>query len=98
MPMPKGFKAENGYFTAKSSGGLAYREIAEIMTASGDKMNHATARNVFIKGLIKIARKCSELQGVEKDDRELKKIACDPRFQSALCEIYSNTLRSDLNV
>ena len=31
MPMPKGFKAEHGYFTSKESGGLAYREIADLV-------------------------------------------------------------------
>ena len=98
MPMPKGFKAENGYFTSKESGGLAYREIAEIMTAAGDKMNHATARNVFIRGLIKIARKSAELQGKSFDDKALKKIACDPRFQSALCQIYADISRGEKDV
>ena len=37
MSMPKGFKAKNGYATVGERGGLGYREIAEVMTANGDK-------------------------------------------------------------
>ena len=38
MSMPKGFKASNGYATVGERGGLGYREIAEVMTAKGEKM------------------------------------------------------------
>ena len=52
MSMPKGFKIHRGYATVDSdSGGLGYREIAEKMTSDGCKMNHSTARNIFISAM-----------------------------------------------
>ena len=51
MSMPKGYKVEHGYATVGD--GLGYREIAEKMTETGDKMNHSTARNVFLSAMSK---------------------------------------------
>ena len=57
MPMPKGHKSKFGYATVKSfSGGADYRSIAEEMTRSGYKMNHATARNVYIAKLCSLSK------------------------------------------
>ena len=56
MTMPKGHKSPHGYATVKSlPGGMDYRSIAEKMTVEGDKMNHATARNVFLCAMKKFA-------------------------------------------
>ena len=55
MAMPKGFKSENGYGTSKLFDGMTYHEIASTMRESGYKMNHSTARNVFVNALIKVA-------------------------------------------
>ena len=49
MSTPEGFKSDNGYSTTKSLGGKTYHEIADIMRDKGFKMNHSTARNVFVK-------------------------------------------------
>ena len=35
------------------AGGLDYRSIAEKMTTEGHKMNHATARNIFLRAMKK---------------------------------------------
>ncbi len=44
-------KSTNKYVSVnKEHGSLKYREIAEIMTDSGDKMNHATVRNIILRG------------------------------------------------
>ena len=51
MPMPKGHKLENGYSTSKSLGGDSYQEISDKMSDQGFKMNHSTARNVFVNSL-----------------------------------------------
>ena len=37
--------ANKKYVTTNIENGLDYRSIAEIMTKSGDKMNHSTVRN-----------------------------------------------------
>ena len=56
MPMPKGHKSTNGYATVKTfSGGNDYRTIAEKMTKNGQKMNHATARNIFLSAMYVIS-------------------------------------------
>ena len=57
MAMPKGFKSENGYGTSKLFDGMTYHEIADTMGESGYKMNHSTARNVFVNALIKLKNK-----------------------------------------
>ena len=44
------------YVTANDHKGLDYRSIAEIMTASGDKMNHSTVRNIITRGFSKIVK------------------------------------------
>ena len=90
MPMPKGHRKENGYSTVQTHGGMGYREIAEEMTKSGDKMNHSTARNVFLKAVKKVARDTCVTAGVSFSEKDLEKIASDPRFQSGLVEIISD--------
>ena len=89
MSMPKGHKVDNGYGTTTNLGGKSYSEISEIMTERGDKMNHSTARNVFLSSMKKIASKTCKLYGVTADDAKIKKIACDPRFQEGVSSIIS---------
>ena len=84
MSMPKGFKSENGYATSKSLGGRTYHEISKMMREKGYKMNHSTARNVFISSLIKIASQVTQLYDLDLDSKELKRIAIDPRFQESI--------------
>ena len=87
MSMPKGHKSNHGYSTVASDVGLGFREIAEKMTESGDEMNHATARNVLLRGLMKVSR---PLLGLHESWR----VACDPRFQQAMVDIISNEIRN----
>ena len=89
MSMPKGFKSENGYATAKSLSGKTYHEVAQEMNDSGFKMNHSTARNVFVSSLIKIANQVTTLYDLKMSHEDLKKIAIDPRFQSAIRDFMS---------
>lgn len=84
MPMPKGYKSTNGYATKNDLGGKTYHEISDEMRSQGFKMNHSTARNVFVNSLEKIARNVTELYQLELDSKELKRIAKDPRFQTAI--------------
>ena len=78
MVMPKGQSFDHGYATAA----MGYREISEIMTAHGDKMNHSTARNVFLSAMTKLSKSVADLMGEELDDPET--VSKDPRFQSAI--------------
>ena len=91
MPMPKGFKATHGYATIKQfSGGDDYRVIAEKMTRNGYKMNHATARNVFLSALRKIAKPIHKVNNVSTTDERLQRTAKDPRFQASVAQILSS--------
>jgi len=91
MSMPKGFKSDQGYATVSlNDGGKGYREIAELMTESGFKMNHSTARNVFLASMSKFAKELCNLYGVEFSPENIKKIASDPRFQTGVCSIISD--------
>lgn len=86
MPMPKGYKKETGYGSKKALGGMSYHQIAEKMNKKQFKMNHSTARNVFVTGLIKIADNIAKINGQNFDHKRLKNIAIDPRFQEAVAE------------
>ncbi len=84
MPMPKGYTSKFGYATVSGdSGCLTYREIAENMTADGEKINHSTARNIFLRAMRKIANHVV----VDYPDCDTDQIAEDPRFQSAVQEL-----------
>ena len=89
MPMPKGYKKETGYGSTKSLGGLSYHKIAEKMNKKDYKMNHSTARNIFVSGLMKIAENIVKTNQVKLDKKRIKNIAIDPRFQEAVKEFMS---------
>ena len=84
MAMPKGFKSENGYGTSKLFDGMTYHEIADNMREAGFKMNHSTARNVFVNALIKVADEISDLYDLNLSDKELKSLAINPDFQDSV--------------
>ena len=89
MGMPVGFKSERGYATV-SNIGKGYREIAEEMCDQGFKMNHSTARNVFLSTMRKFAKEICYLYGIEANNESITKIASDPRFQSGLYDIITS--------
>jgi len=92
MSMPKGHKSQHGYATVSSlDGGLGYREIAEKMSEEGDKMNHSTARNVFLSAMRKLARDACGMMGVDATDENLKRVSSDPRFQSGIIDILKES-------
>ena len=95
MSMPKGHKSDNGYATIVDyPGAKGYREIAELMTEEGFKMNHSTARNIFLASMKKIVVDVCEMHKKDVSDKDIYKIASDPRFQAGiydiLCEMNSN--------
>ena len=90
MSMPKGFKADRGYATVASlDSGLGYREIAEKMTDEGFKMNHSTARNIFLSAMDKFAKEVCNLYNIEPTHANIKKVSSDPRFQDGICNLIS---------
>ena len=98
MPMPKGYKVAQGYSTRKSLGGSSYQDISKEMTKIGHKMNHSTARNIFVDALRKVAKEIVTLYKVEHEDKDLTKIARNPIFQDAIVEFmrenkYDRTIK-----
>ena len=59
------------------------------------QMNHATARNVFLSALRKIAKPVHDLHGKPNTYDDLQKTAKDPRFQSGVAEILESINTKD---
>jgi hypothetical protein len=98
MSMPKGFKSKHGYATVSGDdGGMDYRTIAEKMTDSGYKMNHATARNIFLKAMKKLACPVYEIYDTDASDVDIDRTSRDPRFQSGMIEIVSRIYSEENN-
>ncbi len=99
MSMPKGFKSANGYATvSKEDGGMDYRSIAELMTDDGHKMNHATARNIFLRAMKKIAEPIHEMYNLEIDEVSITRTAKDPRFQESILEIIDGNTGAGIDL
>ena len=91
MSMPKGFKKENGYATTSELGGITYQEVAKKMNEKGFKMNHSTARNVYVSALMKIAKDVTGLYEMKLNEKQIKEIAIDPRFQGAVSDFMKGS-------
>ena len=99
MSMPKGHKSKQGYATVASlEGGMDYRTIAKKMSDDGDQMNHATARNIFLRAMKKLATPVCELYEFDESQDKIEKTARDPRFQSSMVELISDIYESDAKV
>lgn len=99
MSMPKGHKSKQGYATVASlEGGMDYRTIAKKMSDDGDQMNHATARNIFLRAMKKLATPVCELYELDESQDKIEKTARDPRFQSSMIELISDIYESDAKV
>jgi hypothetical protein len=73
---------------------MGFHDIADRMTKSGDKMNHATARNVLLRALKKISTPICKMHGVKTEflEEESIKTASDPRFQEAIASFLADEL------
>lgn len=88
MPMPKGHKVKGGYFTVTSIPGADdYKLIAKKCTEVGYKMQHSTARNVFLSAMKKIAVSIHTSNGLKSSDAEVSEIARNSNFQEGIAEI-----------
>lgn len=72
---------------SKNDDALDYRTIANIMSNNGDKMNHATVRNIILKSFYKIAKGVASDYEKKLSDDQLKIIAKSPQFQTAIVEL-----------
>lgn len=95
MSMPKGHKSNQGYATVSSEyGGMDYRTIAEKMTGDGHKMNHATARNIFLRAMKKLATPLCELYD-SGSGRSVEDTCKDPRFQESMIDVVADIYAVD---
>ena len=78
------------YVTLKNKSGMDYRSIAELMTSKGDKMNHATVRNIVNKGLIKVVKNLAKEFDKNLTDKEAYNIAKSPDFQISLKDVLES--------
>jgi hypothetical protein len=91
MSMPKGYKSDQGYATVSGEGGgMDYRTIAELMSDDGHKMNHATARNIFLRAMKKLATPLCELYELDEEPGRIDRMSKDPRFQSSMVDVVSD--------
>lgn len=88
MSMPKGHKVKRGYATIDPAwGGLDFRTISESMTSDGDKMNHSTARNVFLRAMRSIADRVMRDAGGDISEENVTAVAKHPMFQQGVAEV-----------
>lgn len=78
------------YATVTFDEGVNYREIADMMTEIGFKMNHSSARNYVLRVMRKFADAIVDNWDVNVPEHKLDKIVKSPQFQQAICEILQN--------
>ena len=79
------------YITIGDYGGLDYKSIAKIMSDDGDKMNHATVRNIVIRGFSKVIKNISKSYDLKYDEKTIKRIAQSPEFQESIIKIIKKS-------
>ena len=85
--------SDKKYVTTNNYEGMGYYDIAKVMTDSGDKMNHSTARNIVIRSFSKIVKNISQRYEKKYSDEQIKEIAKSPQFQNSIVEIMKGYRR-----
>lgn len=67
--------------------GLEYKNIANIMTNSGYKMNHSSVRNHINRGCIKIIDHYANINNIKLSKENIYEIAKSKEFQDALYNV-----------
>ena len=75
------------YVTVKNNQGLGLHDIANVMTKSGDKMNHSTVRNIINRSFVKIAKNVTNKFDLKYSNEEIFNIAKSPDFQESVIEL-----------
>lgn len=85
--MKKNEKCSSTYVTVSLEDGVNYREIADMMTEIGFKMNHSSARNYVLRTMRKFAEAIVGEWDIDVSDVKFDRIVKSPQFQQAICEI-----------
>lgn len=84
-------KSTNKYVSVNNeNNSLTYREVAEIMSSKGDKMNHATVRNIVLRGLTKVAKGIASDYNNNLNDKDALRVAKSPDFQNSIIQIIKD--------
>ena len=75
------------YATVATDEGVNYREIADMMTEIGFKMNHSSARNYVLRVMRKFADAITKEWDLDINETRMDKIVKSPQFQQAICDI-----------
>lgn len=75
------------YASISETDGVNYRDIAEVMSDIGFKMNHSSARNYVLRVMSKFVREVASQWDVDLTDEEIVRIAKSPQFQQGICEV-----------
>lgn len=90
MVLMKGAKFSNGYATVIEDDGINYREISDIMTDIGFRMNHSSARNYVLRIMQKFVLAFNKEWNLELSVSEIERISRSPQFQSAIADLLHN--------
>ena len=80
-------KKNTVYATVIGDEGVNYREIADMMTEIGYKMNHSSARNYILRVMRKFAEEIIDNWDIDVPDHEIDKIVKSPAFQAAISDV-----------
>ena len=69
------------------SNGMDFRSIAKIMTASGRKLNHATARNQLMSALQKLFVNIFKQTNIKADKTHIKEMMNSQEIHNALTDV-----------
>ena len=75
------------YASITDSDGVNYREIADMMTEIGFKMNHSSARNYVLRIMSKFAEELVEQWDLNVPDSDVERISKSPQFQQGICDV-----------
>ena len=83
---------KNSYASVTESEGVNYREIADVMTSIGFKMNHSSARNYVLRVMKKFAKAIVSQWNLNHNitDEKLEEIIKSPQFQQGICDILQS--------
>ena len=75
------------YATVSSDEGINYREIADMMSEIGFKMNHSSARNYVLRVMRKFADAIVKEWDIDVHPSRIDVIVKSPQFQQAICDV-----------
>lgn len=80
-------KKNKAHYATVADEGTNYREIADMMTMIGFKMNHSSARNYVLRVMRKFANAITENWDIKLSDDKIDEIIKDPNFQEGISDV-----------